>query len=208
LLPRGLHLELDISPVLKKALLDDHDAVVTDAKLVPLPRSPCVAEVLRRYCEHVAEVGGSAGGGHVAAEVAGGLRSYFDKALMAVLLYRSERPQAMAVLADGRLPSSVYGTEHLLRLFVKLPELLAAAGAGGMSEEALGQTAEAVQDLMNWVADHLEGLLAPRDSYLDHWDFMAGLSGELAAAVAAAGYAGTSAPLPPLQQQPQQRVQG
>lgn len=53
--------------------------------------------------------------------------------------------QAMALLADGRLPSAVYGTEHLLRLFVKLPDLLAAAGAGGMAEEALLQTATAVQ---------------------------------------------------------------
>ncbi len=53
--------------------------------------------------------------------------------------------QAMALLADGRLPSAVYGTEHLLRLFVKLPDLLAAAGAGGMVEEALLQTATAVQ---------------------------------------------------------------
>ena len=51
----------------------------------------------------------------------------------------------MALLSDGRLPSSVYGAEHLLRLFVKLPELLAAAGAGGMSEEVLVQTATAVQ---------------------------------------------------------------
>lgn len=49
------------------------------------------------------------------------------------------------MLSDGRLPSSVYGTEHLLRLFVKLPDLLAAAGAGSMNEEMLVQTATAVQ---------------------------------------------------------------
>ena len=54
-------------------------------------------------------------------------------------------PQALAALSSGLLPSAVYGTEHLLRLFVKLPELLAAAGAGGMAEEALLQTANAVQ---------------------------------------------------------------
>ncbi|GLC45646.1 hypothetical protein PLESTB_001789900 [Pleodorina starrii] len=182
---RGLQLELDISPLLKKALLDDYDAIVTDARLVPLPRSPCVAEVLRRYCEQATL---SAGSGAVESEVAIGLRAYFDKALMAVLLYRSERPQAMALLADGRLPSSVYGTEHLLRLFVKLPDLLAAAGAGNMNEEMLVQTATAVQDLMNWVAEHLDSLLAPRETYLDHYDFMAGLTGHLAEQVAAAGF--------------------
>ncbi|GIL74243.1 hypothetical protein Vretimale_1991 [Volvox reticuliferus] len=187
--PRGLQLELDISPVLKKALLDDYDAIVTDARLLPLPRSPCVAEVLRRYCEQATESGSS---GAVEAEVATGLRSYFDKALMAVLLYRSERPQAMAMLADGRLPSSVYGIEHLLRLFVKLPDLLAAAGAGNMNEDMLVQTATAVQDLMNWVAEHLDTLLAPRETYLDYSDFMAGLTGSVAEQVAAAGFLGTN----------------
>ncbi|EFJ46711.1 hypothetical protein VOLCADRAFT_118057 [Volvox carteri f. nagariensis] len=186
---RGLQLELDISPVLKKALLDDYDAIVTDARLVPLPRSPSVAEVLRRYCEQATELGGS---GAVEMEVATGLRAYFDKALMAVLLYRSERPQAMVMLSDGRLPSSVYGTEHLLRLFVKLPDLLAAAGAGSMNEDMLVQTATAVQDLMNWVAEHLDSLLAPRETYLDHFEFMAGLTGEVAEQVAAAGFMGTN----------------
>lgn len=29
-------------------------------------------------------------------------------------------------LSDGTTPSSVYGTEHLLRLFLKLPDLLQA----------------------------------------------------------------------------------
>ncbi len=33
------------------------------------------------------------------------------------------------VLADGRVASCVYGAEHLLRLIVKLPELLAVAVA-------------------------------------------------------------------------------
>ncbi len=49
------HMLMHTSPTCAapQALLDDHDAIVTDAKLAPLPRSPCVAEVLRRYCEQV-----------------------------------------------------------------------------------------------------------------------------------------------------------
>jgi hypothetical protein len=53
-----------------------------------------------------------------------GLVAYFDKALSHCLLFPSERAQARAALGGGALPSSVYGAEHLLRLFVKLPELL------------------------------------------------------------------------------------
>ena len=53
--------------------------------------------------------------------------------------------QALAALADGRLPSSVYGVEHLLRLLLKLPELLGAAGAMVMGEEQLAATGSALQ---------------------------------------------------------------
>ena len=64
----------------------------------------------------------------LAEEIADGLRAYFDGALKPALLYREERGQAETVLAssgrDHKAPSEVYGAEHLLRLFVKLPELL------------------------------------------------------------------------------------
>jgi len=74
--------------------------------------------------------------------LAAGLRLYFNRALPMYLLYRFERVQfdawhrlthsaAYKSAADaGTSPkpddyASVYGPEHLLRLFVKLPELLA-----------------------------------------------------------------------------------
>lgn len=46
-----------------------------------------------------------------------------------LLLYGEERAQADSFIADGTLPSAVYGAEHLLRLFVKLPEYLPIAGS-------------------------------------------------------------------------------
>lgn len=54
-------------------------------------------------------------------EILNGLRSYFDKALPAMLLYRQEREQyAEAVPEDSPVPPSfIYGAEHLLRLFGK-----------------------------------------------------------------------------------------
>ncbi|KAL0323052.1 UNVERIFIED_CONTAM: protein MRG1 [Sesamum angustifolium] len=57
-------------------------------------------------------------------EIVNGLRCYFDKALPAMLLYKHERLQYEEVIADNVSPSGVYGAEHLLRLFVKLPEML------------------------------------------------------------------------------------
>lgn len=47
-----------------------------------------------------------------------GLRSYFDKALPTLLLYKRERQQFEQQINDPTAsPSTIYGAEHLLRLF-------------------------------------------------------------------------------------------
>jgi hypothetical protein len=51
------------------------------------------------------------------AEVLKGLRCYFDKALPAMLLYKKERDQYTEEVKGDVSPSTVYGAEHLLRLF-------------------------------------------------------------------------------------------
>jgi mortality factor 4-like protein 1 len=59
-----------------------------------------------------------------------GLCMFFDKALPNILLYRHERHQFNVISEkikeenDVMAPSSVYGSEHLLRLFSRLPKLL------------------------------------------------------------------------------------
>ena len=57
----------------------------------------------------------------IAAEVAAGLGLYFNKALGNNLLYRFERGQYQEhykrLQGTGKAMSSVYGGEHLLRLF-------------------------------------------------------------------------------------------
>jgi mortality factor 4-like protein 1 len=56
-----------------------------------------------------------------------GLVQLFDSALGSRLLYRTERPRYRTLLLahpDSR-PSQLFGAEHLLRLLVLLPELLA-----------------------------------------------------------------------------------
>lgn len=109
--------------------------------------------------------GGSGSGGGVSCgpagaadrtsrDVAEGLREYFDAALPTILLYRVERPQYNAVMAAGgrggsRLrPSKVYGAEHLLRLLVKLPDLLAAEE---VEPTVLRAIAERVNDIARFM---------------------------------------------------------
>lgn len=52
-------------------------------------------------------------------EVLKGLRCYFDNALPVMLLYNNERKQYEETVSAEVSPSTVYGAEHLLRLFGK-----------------------------------------------------------------------------------------
>lgn len=59
--------------------------------------------------------------GDALVEILNGLRTYFDKSLPAMLLYKPERGQYLEHVPENSTiaPSSVYGAEHLLRLFGK-----------------------------------------------------------------------------------------
>nr|XP_043632840.1 protein MRG1-like [Erigeron canadensis] len=113
---------IDIPSSLKQQLVDDWVFVNVQDKLVNIPRSPNIDDILAKYLEHMSKKDGmmtdSVG------EILNGLRCYFDRALPVILLYDKERQQYRDNVSDDVSPSSIYGAEHLLRLFVKLPELL------------------------------------------------------------------------------------
>ncbi|KAL8276184.1 hypothetical protein RQP46_011396 [Phenoliferia psychrophenolica] len=124
-------IKITIPDQLKVQLVDDWEAVTKNAQLVKLPRDPSVDVILQEWNKfHQNEEPETR---RLTAEVASGLRLYFNKALGNNLLYRFEREQystqmKTAAAANGNQEvevSSIYGAEHLLRLFVNLPELLA-----------------------------------------------------------------------------------
>lgn len=118
----GKHVNIHIPSMLKKQLIDDCESTTHLGKLVKLPRSPNVVEILSEYHDYRLKRDGKTDDS--VGEILNGLRGYFDKALPAMLLYKNERQQYEAGISDNVTPSSVYGAEHLLRLFVKLPEIL------------------------------------------------------------------------------------
>ncbi|KAL8491970.1 hypothetical protein ACS0TY_023533 [Phlomoides rotata] len=114
---------IQIPSTLKKQLIDDQDCITHLGKLVKLPRTPNVHEILNKYFDYRVRMDGMIG--ETLKEIVKGLHCYFDKALPAMLLYKEERQQYREVITENDSPSDVYGAEHLLRLFVKLPEMLA-----------------------------------------------------------------------------------
>ncbi|KAK3231299.1 hypothetical protein Dsin_003180 [Dipteronia sinensis] len=113
---------LQIPPTLKKQLVEDCESITHLGKLVKLPRSPNVDEILNKYCDYRSKKDGLRADS--TEEIVKGLQCYFDKALPVMLLYKNERQQYEDTVAAGHSPSTIYGAEHLLRLFVKLPEFL------------------------------------------------------------------------------------
>lgn len=69
------------------------------AQVAPLPRSPCVAELLSGYVQQALAKAAKC---DVEEEVAAGLTSYFDRACVGRLLYMPEWPQAEALLSGKR----------------------------------------------------------------------------------------------------------
>eukprot|EP00258_Populus_trichocarpa_P045566 XP_024461585.1 protein MRG1 isoform X2 [Populus trichocarpa] len=122
-LPVEKLVKIQIPSTLKKQLVDDWEFVTQQDKFVKLPRSPNVDDILTKYLEYMSKKDGmitdSIG------EILKGIRCYFDKALPVMLLYKKERQQYHDTVKIDVSPSTIYGAEHLLRLFVKLPELLA-----------------------------------------------------------------------------------
>ncbi|KAK1392408.1 MRG domain-containing protein [Heracleum sosnowskyi] len=94
----------------------------SDGKLVKLPRTPNVDDILKKYFTFKVKRNNKLS--DEIQEILNGIRCYFDKALPAILLYNSERKQYEALSGENIPPSLAYGAEHLLRLVVKLPEML------------------------------------------------------------------------------------
>lgn len=92
----------------------------------------------------------------ISREVSIGLRNYFDRALGTILLYRYERVQYEEYVEqhpDVQM-SNVYGVEHLLRLFVKLPALLQATKLDGKELKIL---CDKVQDILKYLDARIAG---------------------------------------------------
>ncbi|KAJ1943094.1 Esa1p-associated factor, partial [Kickxella alabastrina] len=160
---KGPDVKMPIPNALKSQLVDDWERITKDRLLVPLPRTPTVAELLAGYQEYKRGAKDRRKSvrreDEVVDEIIDGLKVYFDKALGNILLYRFERIQYKNVCErfPDKSPSEIYGAEHLLRLFVQLPGLIAHTN---MDEDAVQLLREHLSDILKYMHRSIKTLFA------------------------------------------------
>jgi len=84
------------------------------------------------------------------------VKAYFDKALGSLLLYKFERLQYADALKNNphTSMSELYGIEHLMRLFVKFPELIQNV-ASDMEEETVNILSLGIKDILKYLSKTL-----------------------------------------------------
>lgn len=137
-----------IPPALQRQLVDDWEFITKENRLVPLPRETNVQQILQKWV-----MGKRQSSDKATREVSEGLQYYFDASLPKLLLYRFERQQYIEMFqkpkSDSmRVPSQVYGPEHLLRLLLKLPYLLETSA---VEHDKMQAIADKVNDLAKYM---------------------------------------------------------
>mmetsp|Transcript_23636 Transcript_23636/g.65560 ORF Transcript_23636/g.65560 Transcript_23636/m.65560 type:complete len:251 (+) Transcript_23636:183-935(+) len=108
---------------LRWQLVNDWEQVCRRGVGIPLPRQPAVVDVLYAFREAFRD-----SEGYTHSELVNSLQEYFDAGLFGVLLYQGELELYRQCKCDlNKAPSAIFGAEHLLRLVVKLPQLLDSA---------------------------------------------------------------------------------
>jgi mortality factor 4-like protein 1 len=84
-----------------------------------------------------------------------GLKSYFENTLGNTLLYRFERQQYVEQMKKEIMVGDVYGVEHLMRLFVQLPSLIAHTN---MDQDAINILKDHICTFLIYLEKHREEL--------------------------------------------------
>ncbi|CCX11469.1 MRG-domain-containing protein [Pyronema domesticum] len=151
--------KIAIPDVLKAYLVDDWENVTKNQQLVPLPKELNVVTILEKYRAATPKKRPGSAEADIFDEIVAGLKLYFDKSLGTILLYRFERQQFLEIRKEhpNKEPSEIYGAEHLLRLCVSMPELLAHTN---MDSQAMGKLRDHIEEFVKFLAKNPEQYIA------------------------------------------------
>lgn len=178
-------MSLTVPEQLKAQLVDDWEYVTKEHMVVPLPREITVVDMLKMYRDSVAKtkkeespasattnsnsnsststttatpvISTTGPEGEIFDEVMSGIKLYFDRALGNILLYRFERQQYLAIkkkYSDLNV-SEIYGPEHLLRLFVSFPALIAQTN---MDQQSIAVLRQHLEDCLRFMVENRQTL--------------------------------------------------
>lgn len=142
---------IEIKPQLKYILVDDWEFITKDRKVVDLPSTFPVSTILLEYRDDLKARDTARIPMDVADEFLRGIKLYFNNTLSLLLLYKFERLQYSNLLKERGadfLASDVYGVEHLLRLFVTLPGLIAQTTMDAVSVRVMLDESKKILDFI------------------------------------------------------------
>ncbi|KAI9097061.1 MRG-domain-containing protein [Phlyctochytrium arcticum] len=141
--------ELPLSDSLKKILVRDRHCVIEKEALMSLPRTPSISDIFDQFLSQ------SDARKDEISSLVNGLKMYFNSGLKSILLYQQERPQfaQLAKKSPDVNPCNVYGAEHILRLFVRLPTLVSRVGA---DQSTLAMMKEHFQSILTFIDKNQE----------------------------------------------------
>lgn len=140
------NVRLVLSDEIKTLVIRDWEQLTQNKKLciLPKPEEKSVERIMKDFTS-------SKKSAAVFNQIAQGILVYFDKALPSVLLYRSEKAQYDKLKADNPLKRNcqLFGGEHLLRLFVRLPQLLMSTD---LDDSETKQLCSRLQDMLRFLS--------------------------------------------------------
>ncbi|CAL4168365.1 unnamed protein product, partial [Meganyctiphanes norvegica] len=141
---------------LKPALVDDWDLINRQRKLPIVPARVTVFTILQDYIKAKQNTKSNTPNKQSAVqEVVAGLREYFNVMLGTQLLYKFERPQYADLLTEhkDKQMSDIYGFIHLIRLFVRLGQMLAYTQ---LDEKSVALLNFHLQDFLRFMVKNME----------------------------------------------------
>jgi mortality factor 4-like protein 1 len=146
----------EVPVTLKRRILMDWEQVVENERIISVPRpgKKTISVVFAEYMKEDAD--------EDTKEVCEVLIDLFNRCLPVILLYDVERTayedwakDAPSRRTKAKTPAEVYGCEHLLRLFVKLPTLMVYSR---MHEETVKVMRDKLAQLYAWLESKVDNL--------------------------------------------------
>ncbi|KAF5350880.1 hypothetical protein D9758_010482 [Tetrapyrgos nigripes] len=145
---RRNEMKIVVPEVLKVILVDDWEAVTKNNQTVALPRSPTVEQLLKQFEEHIKTVKppNLREPEILSRTIITGLQVYFDRSLG---MNFALPPRTASVKIEENVEmSSIYGAEHLLRMLVAMPQMVANSQ---MDPESVGLVRDYVNELLKYM---------------------------------------------------------